>query len=402
MTHITCKTSPREIPTLEVANILNRYRELIHPLPREAKVVRDIINCRTERLGGHKMECADCGKQEHSYNSCRNRHCPKCQFLRKERWIEARVEELLPVEYFHVVFTVPHEFNQLTLQNKTALYNILFRAAAETLKCVARAKLDAEIGFIAILHTWGQNLIEHPHLHIIVPGGGLSDGNTWRACKKGYFLPLKSLSAVFRGKFLNYLENAHEELHFEGAICSLRRKELFKKLLVAASTKTWVVYVKKSFAGPKQVVNYLGQYTHRIAISNHRLIKIENDQIYFRYRDYADDNKNKVMALPAVEFINRFLSHVLPYKFMRIRHFGLLGNRQKKEKLSRIRQLLGEKTVPEKGAEHVEIKTWEERLKDLTGIDLSRCSNCGGQMRINLTQGSSSYATASRQHVDTS
>lgn len=379
---MTCKASRGQRPALEVADILRRYRGSIHPSPAEAKVVRDMINCRTAIFGGHIMECVDCGTQEHSYNSCRNRHCTKCQFLRKERWIEARMEELLPVEYFHVVFTVPHEFNQITLQNKSLLYNILFGSAAGTLKTVARTKLDAEIGFISVLHTWGQTLMPHPHLHIIVPGGGLTPANTWKSCAKGYFLPCEALSLVFRGKFLSALEQGHKELHFEGDISNLRRPEAFKDVLVEASKKQWVVYAKKPFAGPQQVVNYLGQYTHRIAISNHRLIKIDNDEVYFHYRDYADDNKNKVMALPAVEFINRFLTHVLPHKFVRIRHFGFLANRMKKVKLATCSVLLGATPAPANQSEELEeVKTWEEMLKDLTGIDLLCCPNCGGEMK---------------------
>jgi hypothetical protein len=287
------------------------------------------------------------------------------------------MEELLPVEYFHVVFTVPHELNQITLQNKNCLYNILFKAASETLKAVARRKLDTEIGFIAVLHTWGQTLMPHPHLHIIVPGGGLRN-DKWRSCKQGYFLPIKILSTVFRGKFLAYLENAHAELKFEGAICHLSEERHFKKVLVAASQKPWIVYVKKSFAGPEQVVNYLGGYTHRIAISNHRLIKLENNEVHFHYRDYADENKNKVMALSDVEFANRFLSHVLPYKFARIRHFGFLASHHKTKKLSLCRKFL--QTIPTQ-KKNIEPKTWEEKLKDLTGIDVTKCPDCGGQMK---------------------
>jgi hypothetical protein len=286
------------------------------------------------------------------------------------------MEELLPVPYFHVVFTVPHELNQIALQNKAALYNILFRAASETLKVVARQKLDTEIGFIAVLHTWGQTLMPHPHLHIIVPGGGLRN-NKWKSCKRGYFLPLKILSTVFRGKFLSCLENLHSELKFEGAMSHLSQERLFKKVLTSASQKPWIVYVKKSFAGPEQVVNYLGQYTHRIAISNHRLIKLEDNEVHFHYRDYADEGKNKIMAIPTVEFANRFLSHVLPYKFARIRHFGLLGNHHKTEKLSLCRRLL-KKPIPSKKSEP---KTWEERLKHLTGIDVTKCPDCGGLMK---------------------
>lgn len=375
---MNCHPRSATRPNLEVADIFRRYRDSIGPLPsHSAKVVQNIVNCRTEKLGGHVRRCDDCDYREQSYNSCRDRHCPKCQFLAKQKWVENRTRDLLPVEYFHVVFTIPHVLNHLALQNKAVLYDILFRTAANTLKEVAYTKLGAEIGFVTVLHTWGQNLMQHPHLHMIVAGGGLREDKTWVSCKKGYLLPLKILSTVFRGKFLSTLENSHSELAFHGTLSDLQEKEPFKKLLSEASKRYWVVYAKKPFAGPKQVLSYLGQYTHRIAISNHRLLKIEDDHISFKYRDYSDNNKGKVMSLHVQEFMRRFLLHVLPKKFVRIRHYGFLGNRLRKEKLSACKKTL---CPDEQQIQPPEKKDWKERLKELTGIDINLCPLCGGRM----------------------
>ncbi len=366
-------------PRLEIADIFRRFRDELGPLPPQSlRVVDNIVDCRTEKLGGHLRLCADCDYRDQSYNSCRNRHCPKCQFLATQRWVENRQRELLPVEYFHVVFTIPHDLNRLTLQNKAVLYDILFKTAADTLKEVFHRKFDAEVGFTAVLHTWGQNLMEHPHLHMIVAGGGLNlTKNSWVTCKKGYFLPLKILSTVFRGKFLSTLENSHPELSFHGAIAKFKDSERFKMLLAEASKKNWVIYAKKPFAGPLQVINYLGQYTHRIAISNHRLIKIENDRVHFHYRDYADNNEGKVMALEAKEFMRRFLLHVLPKKFVRIRYYGFLGNRFRAAKLSACRKILCHEQPEIKPAQK---KNWKELFKELTGIDINLCPLCGGKI----------------------
>ncbi len=365
-------------PNLEVADIFRRYPDSIGPLPsHSAKVVQNIVNCRTEKLGGHVRRCDNCDYREQSYNSCRDRHCPKCQFLARQQWVENRARELLPVEYFHVVFTIPHVLNHLALQNKAVLYDILFRTAADTLKEVAKRKLGAEIGFVTVLHTWGQNLMQHPHLHMIVAGGGLTKDNTWVSCKKGYLLPIKILSSVFRGKFLSTLENSHSELAFHGMLSDLKGNEPFQKLLTEASKRSWVVYAKKPFAGPKQVLAYLGQYTHRIAISNHRLLKIEDDHISFKYRDYADNNTGKVMSLHVQEFMRRFVLHVLPKKFVRIRHYGFLGNRLRKQKLAACKKALcpEESQIPPP-----QKKDWKERLKELTGIDINLCPLCGGRI----------------------
>jgi Putative transposase/Transposase zinc-binding domain len=367
-------------PSIELAEILRDYRSELGPLPKaHAKVVRDIVQCRTEKLGGHARECTNCGHREQSYNSCRNRHCPKCQFLAKERWVEKRGEELLPVEYFHVVFTIPHELNPLCLRNKAILYNILFKAASDTLKEVGRRRLNAELGFVAILHTWGQNLMDHPHLHFVVPGGGLKkDLMTWVPCKKGYLLPVKILSQIFRAKFLFALEKSHDALIFPGKIRTLARPSEFKRLLRQASEKNWVVYAKKPFAGPEQVIEYLGQYTHRIAISNHRLIKVEDGRVVFQYRDYADHNKSKILSLTVKEFTRRFLLHVLPPKFVRLRHYGFLGNRLRKVKLSACKKILTPNVLPKSQPEQK--NDWRTLLLKLTGIDVNRCSQCQGIM----------------------
>jgi len=349
-------------PPLEVADIFRRYKH-VYPLPpSSAKVVKDITTCRTSVLGGHKRKCTECGFLDQSYNSCRNRHCPKCQFLTRQEWVNAREAELLPIEYFHVVFTTPHVLNPLALLNKKEFYSILFKASADTLKEVAQRRIGGEIGFVSVLHTWGQNLSLHPHIHMIVAGGALTkDKKTFIPCKKGYLLPLKVLSIVFRGKFLSALEKAKVKFAFQGDF----------KTLLQESTKThWVVYAKKPFAGPKQVINYLGHYTHRIAISNHRLVKIENDHVYFKHRDYKI-NETKIMALHAKEFMRRFLLHKIPHKFVRIRHYGFLGNRFRKEKVSTLKTLLDVTPTPKE-----EFTDPKEKLMALLGVDLIHCPKC--------------------------
>lgn len=357
-------------------------------------MVRNILDCRTSRLGGHVRRCdADaCGFEEISYNSCRDRHCPKCQFLARANWVEARIAELLPVQYFHVVFTLPQELKALCLQNPKELYALLFQSASATLKEVMERKLSAEAGFIAVLHTWDQKLNAHPHLHVIVPGGGLKRGSevgdgacaptsdSWVSCKQGFLLPVQILSKVFRGKFLSNLEKLHAKLKFEGRLAGLSDLRRFKKLLAASAQKNWVVYAKPPFAGPEAVIKYLGAYTHRIAISNYRLIKIESDHVVFSYRDSADGNKRKQMRLHVQEFMRRFLIHVLPHGFVRIRHFGFLGNRYRKTKIERLKAIL----IPQLPSHHAVSKvvaspekvTWQDRFQALTGIDPTLCSKC--------------------------
>lgn len=317
----------------------------------QRRALRDIASCRTAALGGHVFGCADCGHRQIAYNSCRNRHCPKCQAAARAKWLADREAELLPVPYFHVVFTLPSALNELALQNPRAVYALLFRATSQTLLQVAANpdRLGAQIGFLAVLHTWGQNLMHHPHLHCVVPGGGISlDGKTWVACrrsqrKREFFLPVRVLSQVFRGKFIAGLKQLFHagELKFFGAMQSRAELPAFENLLNQAVRKDWVVYAKRPFGGPQQVLKYLARYTHRVAISNQRLIGVDGDRVAFHYKDYADKNQQKVMHLDGPEFLRRFLMHVLPRGFVRIRHYGFLANRNRNDKLEMCRRLLG-------------------------------------------------------------
>jgi putative transposase/transposase-like zinc-binding protein len=314
--------------------------------PQQRKAFGDIRDCRTAILGGH-VEQYDCGHRVILYNSCTNRSCPKCQAAARAKWLAEREAELLPVDaYFHVVFTLPQEIAHLALQNAREIYGILFRAASETLLTIAAdpKHLGAEIGFLTVLHTWGQNLHIHPHIHCVVPGGGVSkDGSRWIACrKKSFFLPVKVLSRLFRKKFLIYLERAFQsgKLGFHGQLEPLTKPAAFAVLCRKAGQREWVVYAKRPFGGPEQVLKYLARYTHRVAISNSRLLSLENGRVTFEWKDYADGNQSKTMTLDAVEFIRRFLLHVLPSGFVRIRHFGFLANRNRKEKLVLCRSLL--------------------------------------------------------------
>jgi hypothetical protein len=335
--------------------------------------------CRTSVLGGHKDKCDHCGHLEISYNSCRNRHCPKCQTLAKEKWIEARGEDLLPIEYFHVVFTIPSELNLLVSMNRKVMYDLLFRSVSETIIELANdpKHLGAKIGVISILHTWGQNIMDHPHIHCIVTGGGLSsDGNRWVSCRKGFFLPVRVLSALFRGKFLDHLKHCFKNggLVFDGAIRHLKAPGNFNLFRKQLYEKKWVVYCKPPFGGPEGVLKYLGRYTHRIAISNNRILNIQDGKVFFLWRDYADDNRQKTMTLQTDEFIRRFLLHVLPDRFVRIRHFGLLANRNHKEAITLCREILGaEKTITK---DNDKKETWQEQLFRITGIDVTVCPIC--------------------------
>ncbi len=316
----------------------------------QRRVLRDIAACRTAVLGGHVEACDHCGHQQIAYNSCRNRHCPKCQGTAAADWMEAREAELLPVEYFHLVFTLPHSLAPIALENPRVVYGLLFQAAAETLREVAAdpKHLGAEIGFLAVLHTWGQNLQHHHHVHCVVPGGGLSpDGSRWIGCRKGFFLPVRVLSRVFRGKFLAMLGNAFDrgKLSFHGKLAAMAGSGEFRRRRSKAAKREWIVYAKPPFGGPEQVLKYLARYTHKVAISNHRLTAIEGDEVGFLWKDYAHEGKPKTMTLKATEFIRRFLLHVLPSGFVRIRHYGLLANRVCQEKLALCRVLLADATV---------------------------------------------------------
>lgn len=365
-------------PEFEVADIFGRFTHQLGALPyHHRKVIQDILNCRTSMLGGHRLRCDDCDYEKQSYNSCRNRHCPKCQFTAKERWIGKRKDDLLDCPYFHVVFTIPHELNPLILRNKKSSYDILFRAASETLKEVAKNPkyLGAEIGCIGVLHTWGQNLLDHPHIHFIVPGGGLNREKTkWMQCERDFFLPVKVLSNVFRGKLLDYFENAfyRSELQFMGDIEHLKLPANFRELIMSCAQKEWCVYAKEPFAGPKQVIEYLGQYTHKIAITNYRLVKIDGDKVHFKVRDNENIGKSKIMVLHAKEFMRRFLLHVLPKRYVRIRHFGLLGSRLKNLKIAIVRQLQGMVAQTKKVVQ----ETWQEILIRVKGFDPEKCPSC--------------------------
>ena len=339
--------------------------------------MRAIEVCRTAVLGGHRDKCDNCGHLEVSYNSCRNRHCPKCQTLQKEKWIEARNEDLLPIEYFHVVFTIPSELNHLVSMNQKVLYDLLFRSASETLMELANdpKHLGAKIGVIGILHTWGQNLMDHPHVHCIVTGGGI-DGERWVSCRKGFFIPVRVMSALFRGKFLFHLNNHFKkgELAFPGSISHLKEQGTFASFRNQLYQKKWVVYCKPPFDGAKGVLQYLGRYTHRIAISNNRIIAIRDGKVSFLWRDYANGNCQKIMTLQADEFIRRFLTHVLPTRFVRIRHFGLLANRTRKGNIALCRKILGDSKTATK--EKIVKETWQEQLFRICGIDVTTCPVC--------------------------
>lgn len=337
-------------PTVEVADIFRSEGDNFidrHSLAiQQLKVIRAIAHCRTAVLGAHVDVCPQCGGDPLiSYNSCRNRHCNKCQAQARNRWIEARKQELLDTRYFHVVFTLPHDLHGLVLQNQKELYDLLFRTVAETLREVARdpKHLGAEIGFFGVLHTWGQNLMFHPHIHCVIPGGGISPDKTqWIHPKYPFFLPVKVLGKVFRGKFVSGLRRAHRKksLTCAGSLKHLDQPKFFSAFLRAMFRRDWVVYAKPAFGGPDQVIRYLGRYTHRVAISNHRLVSFDGKQVTFRWKDYAGGNKQRLMTVSAEEFMRRFLVHVLPKGFVRIRHFGVLANHCRSESIDLGRKLL--------------------------------------------------------------
>lgn len=308
-------------------------------------IVNALQVCRTSALGGHVERCGHCGYEEISYNSCRNRHCPKCQGKAAREWTKKRSEEVLPVPYFHVVFTIPQELNPIAVRNRKPFYDLMFKAVSATLLELAKSenRLGAEIGFFAVLHTWGQNLMEHPHIHCVIPNGGLSKNREqWKKGKPNYFLPVKVLSALFRGKFLAYFQEAVQTgaVGFHGNTSYLERKSEYRAFLAGVYQKDWIVYAKKPFAGPEQVIQYLSRYTHKIAISNRRIIAMQNGTVSFLWRDYQDQNRMKTMTLDIVEFIRRFLLHFLPKGFVRIRYFGFLGNRIRKQMIDLCRKLI--------------------------------------------------------------
>jgi hypothetical protein len=338
-------------PAFEVAGIFHahgaRYREQ-HGLPfHQLRLMHAIESCRTAALGGNREKCGHCAEERSSYNSCCNRHCPKCQNLSRTKWVECRKGELLPIDYHHVVFTIPEQLNDLVLRNKPQLYKILFAASAATLQTIAAdpRRLGAQIGFFSVLHSWGQNLLFHPHIHCVATGGGISlDGTRWISTKPGFFLPVRVLSRLFRRLFLEALEGAFREnlLCFPGKIEALKESAAFFALTASLRRIKWVVYSKPPFGGPQRVLEYLGRYTHRVAIDNRRILNVSDDKVTFQYKQYrsADAHKSRTMTLDADEFIRRFLLHSLPPGLPRIRHYGLFAGRTKKRNLARCRELL--------------------------------------------------------------
>ena len=345
----------------------------------QRRVLTAIEVCRTAVLGGHLEQCDHCGHRRNAYNSCSDRHCPKCQSLARAQWLEDRQVELLNTQYFHVVFTLPQQIATIAYQNKREVYGILFKATAETLLAIAAdpKHLGAEIGFFAVLHTWGSNLLHHPHLHCVVPGGGLSPGRTqWISCRAGFFLSVRVLSRLFRRLFLEYLLKAFDagKLEFFSSLELLGDRSSFLDYLAPLRQAEWVVYAKRPFAGPEQVLDYVGRYTHRVAISNNRLLDIAEGKVTFRYKDYRHDAQQKTMTLKADEFIRRFLLHVLPAGFQRIRYYGFLANLYREQKLTCCRELLN---MPEPEPTALETsKNYRERYEKLTGSSLWQCPVC--------------------------
>lgn len=380
-------------PAWEVADILRQHGDDFfakygsHLTAEQRRAMVDLSLRRTAALGGHIERCADCGHERIAYNSCRNRHCPKCQALARARWLEREAELLLPVEYHHVVFTLPQEVAELALANRNILYDALFHAASATVRDVAAnpKRLGAQVGMLMVLHTWGQNLHHHPHVHAVVTGGGLSCNAhglvdkqpEWCSCHKGFFLPVRILSRVFRGKYLELVRAAFHrgKLKFQGRLTHLANASAFTRWLTPLYHKDWVVYAKPPFGGPAQVLKYLARYTHRVAISNHRLVSLEHGQVTFRYKDYADDQRHKTMTLSADEFLRRFLTHVLPRGFVKIRHYGLLANRHRAEKLALCRRRLLPLAVAT-GIGSAETSRDAEPVVDPTS--LPHCPQCGG------------------------
>lgn len=372
---------------IEIADILREhiqdYQEKYPLLPDQYKVVYDILNCRTQYLGGHVEKCDHCGSERIAYNSCRNRHCPKCQSMPRERWLEARKAELLPVMYFHSVFTLPHDLNTIILFNKKIMLNILFKAVSETLLIFGKNqknKLGGKLGFITILHTWDQLLKSHFHLHCLIPGGAITnDWTCWIPCKNEYLFNEEAMGMVFRGKFIDYMMQAYEngKLVFSGIISPFEKPERFEKLKNTLFSKKWVVHVKKPIKKPEYVLEYLGRYTHRVAISNQRIVALKDGKVTFKYKN-RETNQMETETIEAVEFIRRFLLHVLPKRFVRIRHYGFLANRNKKSNIAKIRLMLGQGDFIKVSKTSV-----EEMMMKLTGIDITICPCCKkGKMRV--------------------
>jgi hypothetical protein len=381
-----------ERPTLEVAAIFHRhgedYRQTHHLGPQQQKAMEDIEACRTAHLGGHVDSCTreGCGYTAISYNSCRNRHCPKCQSLKQAKWLNERTERLLPTCYFHMVVTLPHEVIALALFNRKIVFNLLFESASRALLEFSRSyeRLGAQVGFTAVLHTWDQDLNFHPHLHIVATGGGLSpDGSRWISATNGFLLPVRALSKIIRAKFAHALENVFQEGTLKGNAPCLEGKVQFARFTRKLKRKKWVVYCKGLFHGSKKAYDYLSRYTHRVAISNHRLLSLDDHLVTFRARDNRNPGRHRFVTIQAQEFIRRFLLHILPPRFVKIRHFGLMAPCNAKTKLESARTLIidqgcasGE-VPPERTDIAKESKTWQEMMEDLTGTNLTLCPQCG-------------------------
>lgn len=360
----------------------SRYEQSYTPSTQQAKACRDIMRCRTAALGGHVSECEECGHIAVHYNSCRNRHCTLCQGVTKAVWVDQRSKDILNAPYFHVVFTVPQQLHQLIDQNQELLYGLMYKAVAETLAELSedRKYLGAQVGFFSLLHTWGQDLHYHPHIHTVVLAGGLTKLNQWRNSSKKFFIPVKVLSKKFRGKYLHYIKQYYHQdlLEFYGNAKAFQNPKLFRDLLDQCYAQNWYTYTKKTFSGPLAVVQYLGRYTHRIAISNTRIVSMDEHTVTFTVRDYKCSSQTRTLTLEGVEFIRRFLMHVLPKGFVKIRHYGLLANRNKKTKLKLCRKLTCSPTYKPKfeGLKTIEI------LCILMGRDVTVCPVCGeGKMR---------------------
>ena len=372
-------SAPRPEVAEVIAQAADAYRARYGTAPAQERLLRDLGRCRTAVLGGHKQRCDECGHEILSYNSCRNRHCPKCEGPARARWLAARAAELLPVPYFHVVFTLPSRLGPLALQNKRVLYSLLFRAAAATLRTIARdpKQLGAEIGFLAVLHTWGQTLQHHPHLHCVVPGGGLApDGTHWVASRSHFFLPVRVLSRRFRRAFLTMLRAAYRQgkLRCGGRLAPFADHAVWERSVRELERLEWVVYAKPPFGGPERVLKYLARYTHRVAIANQRLVAVSDGTVTFHWKDYAHGQRHRTMTLEAIEFLRRFLLHRLPRGFHHIRHYGLLGNRQRADALALCRQLLAQ------AAAH---STDTEQIDDPPAP--RSCPACGSQ-RLTITE----------------
>ena len=372
--HVACHSAPVTRPALEVADILRarlgHYRETHRLSPEQHRAANALVRCRTAALGGFASQCDACGAIAVQYASCRNRHCPKCQTLAQTRWVERQCDKLLDIGYWHVVFTLPHELNSLAGRQPALVYRLLFKAASQTLLEFGRNPrwLGGEIGVTMVLHTWGQNLGRHIHVHAIVTGGALSpDRERWLPARGNFLFPTRALSSVFRGKYLDFLAQSHRG----GELC-LPDTDDFDHLTTALRSHDWVVYTKPPFAGAAHVLAYLGRYTHKIAIANHRLVDFDGEHVRFRWRDYADGNRRKTMRLHADEFVRRFLSHVLPRGFTRLRHYGLLANRGRDGKLALCRALIEQPAPPPR-----EPETPQAMLLRLTGIDITLCPHCG-------------------------